>query len=360
MVPRRELLIEETTSRILLRGFARSVAEIEWLVLVLTMFQAVVLGDAVRDRIGLVGGMVGYAMFLLLHRYAGGGWRASRAGLALECAAMFIFITWSLYSAGPAGASLVNLHLLVIVVAALTLGRLPTATLLFAVALTLFGLDFAGPVPTLGIAWSGVLGALIPFALVAWVTTLLASDLAFTHGMARDWFATDELTALPTLHQLNKALASALRRAMNVGRPCSVMLVDLDNLKTINDTHGHAAGNLVLRSVADTLTGMARATDTSARIGGDEFAVVLPDTSVENAIQVAGRVLERVLRQEIRIKDAVVRPSVSIGVATFPQHADSADALLKAADLALYAAKRDGRGRIAQARMPGDPANGAT
>lgn len=348
-MPRQDVLTEETTSRILLRGFARSVAEIEWLVLVLTMLQAVVLGDAIRDRVGMVGGMASYATFLLLHRYASGGWRASRPGLALECAAMFVFVTWSMYSAGPAGSALVNLHLLLIVVTALTLGRLPTAALLFVITATLAGLDlgWSSPEPDLA-AFNGLLGVLIPFALVAWVTTLLAADVAFTHGTVKDWLTTDELTALPTLHQFNQALATGLRRALHVGRPCSVIMVDVDDLKTINDTHGHAGGNMVLRSVADTLTGMARGTDTAARIGGDEFAVILPDTSAENAFRVAERILARVQGQEIRIAGALVRPSVSIGLATFPQHGDDAAPLLEAADAALYSAKRSGRGRVAQ------------
>lgn len=349
-MPRTNALFEDATSRLALRGFARSIAEIEWLVLVLVMLQTVVLGDTVHDRVALVGGMVVYATFLLLHRYATTSWLASRPSLALECGVMLAFVSWSLYSAGPAGAPMANLYLLLIVTSALALGRLATAVLLFVITMALATLNWDTLAPVSGLAaWNGLLAIVIPLALVAWVTTLLAGDLTFTRGMAKDWFATDDLTALPTLHTFNRTLRTELRRSAHNDQPCSILLIDVDHLKTTNDTYGHAAGNLLLIQVGNTLSGMARTTDVPARIGGDEFAVLLPGTGAENAQQVAERVLAQLQRGEIRVEGGTVVPSVSIGIATFPLHGDDAKSLLKAADVALYQAKGSGRSRIALA-----------
>lgn len=353
-MPHTSALFEEGTARLALRGFVRSIAELEWLVLVLVMLQTVVMGDAARDRVTLVGGMVVYAAFVLIQRYAASGWRASRIAVRLECAAMFAFMTWSLYGAGPAGAPLVNLYLLLIVASALVLGRIPTALLLILVALALGPFTWGAIAPPAGLAaWNELLGTMIPLVLVAWVTTLLAGDLAFTRSVVKDWFATDDLTGLPTPRGFNEALEGELRRSARCGGPCSVMLIDVDRLKAANDTHGHGAGNLLLISIANAISGMARTSDIPARLGGDEFALLLPGTDLENARQVAERVLAQVQRSDIHVEGGTLHPSVSIGIASFPAHGVAAQALMKAADAALYAAKREGRGRIATA---GDPA----
>jgi diguanylate cyclase (GGDEF)-like protein len=126
----------------------------------------------------------------------------------------------------------------------------------------------------------------------------------------------------------------------------SVLMADIDVFKNVNDTHGHAAGDAVLCEMAAILKSQARESDTVARLGGEEFAVLLPDTNAEQAAQLAERVREEVDDHVITFRNQGIRITVSIGVAEASDSLDTADSLLHAADLALYEAKEAGRNRV--------------
>ena len=143
----------------------------------------------------------------------------------------------------------------------------------------------------------------------------------------------DPLTGLPNRILLDDRLGTALRAAGRSGDPCSVLLIDLDDFKKINDTQGHQAGDEVLRQVALRLKIALRAQDTPSRIGGDEFAAVLPDTDAAGAARTAERVLRAL--EEIR---------ASIGIAIFPADGTKPEELLEHADQAMYHAKENGGG----------------
>lgn len=156
----------------------------------------------------------------------------------------------------------------------------------------------------------------------------------------------DVLTGLPNrsllVDRIEQGLAAARR-----GKHAAVMLLDIDYFKSINDNLGHAAGDELLRIVADRLRACVRETDTIARLGGDEFALILVDSDQPcNAASVARRILETV-RQPIIIEGRPIRVGMSIGIALPPLDGTTTDEILKAADVALYKAKRNGRGRFA-------------
>jgi diguanylate cyclase (GGDEF)-like protein len=139
----------------------------------------------------------------------------------------------------------------------------------------------------------------------------------------------------------DQVLGRELARAHRGGEPVSVVLADVDRFKQLNDRLGHLAGDEALRRVAQTLAGHGRASDLVARFGGEEFAVVLPGTSVEAALVVAER-----MRVAISNTTAV---TASFGVATYPAHGDDGEALISAADAALYSSKNTGRDRVTAA-----------
>jgi diguanylate cyclase (GGDEF)-like protein len=154
---------------------------------------------------------------------------------------------------------------------------------------------------------------------------------------------TDALTGLLNRRGFDDAFADGLHRARQTGRPMSVLIGDLDRFKSINDAQGHAAGDEVLRQFAGIVDQHRRAGDTVARHGGEEFALILPDTDMPAALVAAGRLCELVERALWHDR---VPLTVSFGVASFPRHGTTPQVLMQRADDALYLAKTQGRNRV--------------
>jgi diguanylate cyclase (GGDEF)-like protein len=139
---------------------------------------------------------------------------------------------------------------------------------------------------------------------------------------------------LANYRRLVDALEVEIQRSRRTGRPFSLLLFDLDGLKKINDNYGHLAGSKALCRIANILRVNSRAVDTAARYGGDEFALILPETGMNAAKEVARRICDRVARDE-----EVPPISVSAGVAAYAQDGETLEALVGAADKALYRTK---------------------
>jgi diguanylate cyclase (GGDEF)-like protein len=159
---------------------------------------------------------------------------------------------------------------------------------------------------------------------------------------------TDDLTNLYNSRYLNQVLRRESKRASRSGRPLSLLFLDLDGFKAINDTHGHLCGSRALVEAAVVIRGCARETDIVARFGGDEFSVVLPDTGSEGAVAVAERVRERISEHPfLKATNALnIRLTASVGVATLPDVAASAEELIRAADAAMYRVKDRGKNGV--------------
>jgi diguanylate cyclase (GGDEF)-like protein len=154
---------------------------------------------------------------------------------------------------------------------------------------------------------------------------------------------TDHLTGLANRRRFERQLSREVARTRRYGRPFCLLLVDIDHFKLVNDTHGHDAGDEALRRLANTLQAGTRGIDTAARIGGEEFALILPETDRARGLEVAER-----LRQEVRETDIPLAGhiTVSVGLAECADAFCDARTLYTAADAALYEAKRAGRDRV--------------
>jgi diguanylate cyclase (GGDEF)-like protein len=158
---------------------------------------------------------------------------------------------------------------------------------------------------------------------------------------------TDDLTQLYNSRFLNQVLRRESKRASRSGRPLSLLFLDLDGFKDVNDHHGHQAGSTALVEAAAVIRGCARETDMVARFGGDEFAIILPDTGSEGAAAVGDRVRERVAEHLFLAGSGLnVRLTTSVGVATLPDVAASAEELVRAADMAMYQVKKSGKNAV--------------
>jgi diguanylate cyclase (GGDEF)-like protein len=166
---------------------------------------------------------------------------------------------------------------------------------------------------------------------------------AKVHHLLRAEASHDELTGLGNLRFLRAHLSVEIARAERHAAPLSLVMIDLDKLKQINDQLGHLAGSAALRGVADVLRHEVRETDLPVRFGGDEFVVVLPHTNERDAIVFAERALAQVRRLDVGGGSL----SVSVGVASFQSgRRESGEDLLRRADAAAYRAKRSGGGRV--------------
>lgn len=156
----------------------------------------------------------------------------------------------------------------------------------------------------------------------------------------------DHLTGLANRRRFRVALTREVERWRRYGVPCALLLLDIDHLKSVNDTLGHPAGDLVIREIASTLMEASRDNDTAARLGGEEFSLLLAGTDDTQAALAANRLRAILAEQPV---EGVGNITVSIGVAACPVHANSERTLYAASDQALYVAKNDGRNRVAVA-----------
>jgi diguanylate cyclase (GGDEF)-like protein len=175
----------------------------------------------------------------------------------------------------------------------------------------------------------------------------VALDNALLIKRAEALSVTDDLTRLYNSRYLNLVLRRETKRASRSGRPLSLLFIDLDGFKSINDTHGHLFGSRALVEAAAVIRSSARETDVVARFGGDEFALVLPDTGGEGAYAVGERIRERIAAFKFLVGDGLdIHLTASLGVATLPDAAASVEELVQAADMAMYHVKESGKNGI--------------
>jgi diguanylate cyclase (GGDEF)-like protein len=330
-----------------LRGISRTVAEIHWLLLILVLLNMIFSGME-EGKDSLIVAAILYAVFVGSFRYTNFFKRESRMKIAIETWCMIAFITWVLWFTGKLASSMLSAYLLAVITAALTLGKLTT---FFEVGLIAACYVFLGGGVSIeqltSVAFVGQLATqLAPVLLVAYITTMFSTDIQYNLSQVQLLSETDPLTGLLNVRgfaiTVNRIFAQALRN----GRPACVLMIDSDNLKTVNDVYGHEAGNQLLKKLARTIQVELRHSDVPARYGGDEFIAFLPDTPSKGALQVAERIRAEIADNPLDAGGHQIDCSVSIGVASFPEDGRSIDTLVVRADHAMYEAKRQGRNRV--------------
>ncbi len=331
-----------------LRGVSRTVAEIEWLLLILVLLYQVFDGPLPEDRSAISAGLFFYGAFVLGFRYTNFYKAESRWKISIETFAMLLFITWVLWFTGKLASPLINAYLLVIITGALALGKLTTMLemALIVACFVLLGEDTSAR-EMVSLAYiGGLVAQLAPMLLVAYITTMFSADIRFGLNRAQLLAETDDLTGLFNMRGFTIMSDRLFGQAVRYNRPASMLMIDSDNLKEINDLHGHAAGNRLLKMVAKCIETELRQTDVLARYGGDEFVVLLPETPADQAIEVAQRILNSIATAPLEFEGKRIETSVSIGLACYPEDGRSIDAVQSRADRAMYLAKEQGRNSV--------------
>jgi diguanylate cyclase (GGDEF)-like protein len=183
----------------------------------------------------------------------------------------------------------------------------------------------------------------------------MALDSALLLKRSEALTITDDLTSLYNSRHLTHVLRHEVKRAGRSRRPLSLLFIDLDGFKGVNDVHGHLCGSQALVEAADVIRRSARETDFAARYGGDEFALILPDTPANGARAVAERIRERIAEHRFLTSVGLsVRLTASVGIATLPDAAETPETLIHAADAAMYRVKNRGKNGIEAAGPPAD------
>lgn len=173
-----------------------------------------------------------------------------------------------------------------------------------------------------------------------------AMEKARLYQEARRLAVTDDLTGLGNARSLEARLFEEVARARRYNHPLSLVLIDSDSLKRVNDQFGHLHGNELIRVMSEAIRSNIRASDIAFRYAGDEFVVLMPETSAQEATVAAERIRAAIERRGLVVDGKMVSVTASVGVATFPDHATDAEDLVRKADLAMYAAKAGGKNRV--------------
>jgi len=331
-----------------LKGFSRTIAELEWLLLILVLLYFVVPSAIVIDEWGLIVAMILFASFVISFRYSKLFTKETRWKLAVETWAMIIFISWCAYNTGGIDSPLLNLYILVIIVSALTLGKIITLLeflLITAVYFFLGQVSYAMSTFTF-VDFGEVMILFAPILLVGYITTLLAADVEFAREELILLSDTDELTGLKNRRAFNSALSMEVKKAIRYERPFAIIMLDADYLKQVNDQYGHEVGDKLIVSLSQVMKDSLRETDILARYGGDEFVIMLPDTIDAKAYDVAERIRVAVENTSINADGTRVSSTLSIGLACYPVDSENIEEITHKADKALYASKRSGRNLV--------------
>ena len=331
-----------------LRGFSRSMAELQWLLLILVLLYYFIPIRPITNSEALIVIMVCYTASVMVFRYLKLLTRETRWKLALETWLMVAFISLTLWHTGMVESPLLNLYLLVIIACAITLGSAMTLleVILIAVCYLYMGYVSYGDGIFRPETFTLLMAKFSPFLLVAYVTSMLAHDILTAKKKITLMSQLDELTGLLNLRAFNLLLEKEITRAARSGHAFTVLMLDVDSLKGINDRHGHIAGSRLLQTVAGAISNSTRKADVVARYGGDEFVILLTNTGAEEARITAGRIRIAVNNATFEYNGERIHTTASIGIASFPENVSQPEEILDKADRALYSSKRSGRNRV--------------
>lgn len=329
-----------------LRGFAKSITEIQWLLLLLVAMYFLTTQDVVVNIQAMQINLVLFGVFVIGFNFINAEQRITKYKLLIESFVMLAFICTSVYLTGGVVSPLLTLFMLVIITSAITLSKLITFLQISLIAIYYLWMVFSHQESVTLSSFAELFIYFAPFILVAYFTTLLVADMHYGRRMFKALSELDEMTSLLNKRSFNPLYNKAVEVAARYGQPLTVMMIDADNLKQINDTLGHKAGDALIRNIASGIQECLRSSDVTCRYGGDEFVVLLSGLTPKRSIELADRIRRGIEGISFQVDAHRIGTTVSIGVANFPAEVADASSLLEKADVALYRCKQSGRNRV--------------
>jgi diguanylate cyclase (GGDEF)-like protein len=320
---------------------ARRVSAVEGLLIVLATLHFFVQQNLIAHPMATFLVLGGFTAIVLLFQFTPLLADRMELRLRLDCLLMIAFITLVLILSDDVRGSFQNLYLVPIVTSALMVGGLATVASILLVGACRVVLDQLGGYGALTVDYGvTLLGELAPAVLVAYLVLALAGEFSSAQRRIRSLAARDNLTGLFNMKAFTRLLQIVHTHAERNEEAYSVLMVDLDALKSLNDRFGHEQGDRALQAVADALRRSTRTDDLIARYGGDEFTVCLVGANQATAKTVAHRVRHNVYRTTMDFAEEIRRLTVSIGMSTFPEDGGTVREILKHADRAMYEDKQ--------------------
>ena len=336
----------------------QSLARVDWLVLlVVALYTLVPHAEPTSPRL-LYATMAAFTVLVVALRWPGFPVRETGSRIALGAAAMVAFITVVAIQTGGTQSPMLNLYLLPIVLVSMTIGRRGAIVVFAGVALAYLSVIVGeGPLPHTPVLLARFFGELGPYALVAYLTQALAGSIITARRRMEEMAERDGLTGMLNLRTFRVLLHREHQlRARAARGSYGILIVDMDDLKQLNDAHGHQTGNRAITTVAGAIQRAVRTSDVAARYGGDEFVIFLPDASPEVAESVAQRVRNNVYKSLFPVGERLRRVTVSVGTASYPRDGMQYEDIIGAAALRMQR-DRELRHRPAAKQGPDSPAD---
>ena len=330
-----------------LKGLNKRVVEIEWLLVTLVILYIKISGFSIQETPGVLIALGCFTLFIIISHYIALDSIISKSKLTIDTWAMIAFISFILWNTGKIESPLLSLYLLVIITACSTLGEVVAFLEVGLISTICILLSFTpSMIPKLTlIQLSGPFIQLFPFWLTAFVTIKLSKENAGAKEKIEELSQTDYLTGLYNMRIFMILMGQEIMRAHRFRHYFTIMIIDADNLKSINDRLGHSAGDRLIKHFSETIVSNLRITDIVARYGGDEFIVLLPETTTENALIAGERLRMKIKSTPFTCDGEQIEITGSIGYASYPEHATEMNELIHRADKALLSSKAQGKNR---------------
>ncbi|MCI5127312.1 MAG: GGDEF domain-containing protein [Candidatus Electrothrix sp. AS4_5] len=345
-------------------GYRRTVASLEWLLLLLVLLCTNLPWVDVPEPILLYISIAAFSLFICILHYMWRRYDGTRWKLSLNMWGMTFFITAVVWETGSLSSPLLPLYFVIIMLAGTTLGGVSTilGTILITGCYLFFGAAELGfslndastttfhtfhvehltqPIIQLFLLW-----------LLAYFVTLISKETDRTKDKIRQLSRTDQLTGLWNMKMLLIFMQREYQRILAKTGKFSVLMIDADSLKAVNDLYGHHAGTMLIVSISETMRSELREEDMLARFGGDEFVAFLPDTTCEEALDIAERMRIKIAEAPLNYEGNQLSITVSCGIACYPEHGHDLTEIMKMADKALYKSKGYGKNRCTIFEQP--------
>jgi diguanylate cyclase (GGDEF)-like protein len=325
-----------------LKPFARNLALIQWMLIALVILYVELPGSSFENVLSIIAASVLYSFNIIFFNYFGLHKVQSKNKIIVETWAMIAYTTFVLWNTGKIESPMLCLYILAIITTASTFDKNINLLEMGLISACVLFLTFSPSVLaklTLTQAIRYLL-MLFPFWLIAYFAKMLSDEIRHGQKLLEQYAMIDELTGLCNLRAFNRFAENELQRSKRYNRTLAVVMCDIDNLKAINDTYGHDAGNTVIKQVVKTIQARLRTIDIVGRFGGDEFILLLPEQGVEGALTVAKRLNELIKDKGVVLANKEINLTLSMGIAIYPHHGSDIAGLIKKADEAMYACKK--------------------